>query len=145
MRHLARKYDLVGDNEAQTLRIELAEQQAIDLRTGLARMVYFNPNYEKDREDYLKRLPTVIGEIEKFLGTNTWVAGDKLTYADFLLYDALDFNRLFDPNSFEGAIIANEFLTRFENIPQIKTYMTSGKYNKLPIFAPIAAWGGQKE
>lgn len=142
---MARKYDLVGDNEAQTLRIELAEQQAIDLRTGLARMVYFNPNYEKDREAYLKRLPGMIEEIEKFLGTSTWVAGDKLTYADFLLYDALDFHRLFDSSAFKGAVIANEFLTRFENIPPIKAYMTSGKYNKLPIFAPIAAWGGQTE
>ncbi len=136
---------MVGENEAQTLSVELAEQQAIDLRYGLIRMVYFNPNYEKDREEYLKRLPELIELIEKFIGTNTWVAGDKLTYADFLLYDALDFNRLFDPTAFQNTSIANAYLTRFENIPQIKTYMTSGKYKKLPCFGPMAAWGGQSE
>lgn len=142
---MGRKYDLVGDNEAQTLRIELAEQQAIDLRYGLIRMVYFNPNFETDREAYLKRLPDLVKEIELFLGTNQWVAGDKLTYVDFLLYDALDFNRLFGPDAFQNAPIVNDYLTRFENIPQIKAYMTSGKYKKFPVFGPMAAWGGHSE
>lgn len=142
---MARKYDLVGDSETQTVRIELAEQQAIDLRHGLIDMVYFNANYEKDREEYLKRLPGLLEQVDKFLGTNTWIVGDKLTYADFLLYDALDFNRLFDANAFQGADNLNNYLARFENIPQIKAYMASGKYNKLPCFGPMAAWGGQRE
>ena len=136
---------MVGDNETETLRVELAEQQAIDLRGGQGRLLYYNPNYERDRVEYLKKLPVLIKDMEKFLGSNKWVLGDRITYADFLLYDALDFHRLFDPNSFKDAAIANEFLTRFENIPQIKAYMTSGKYNKLPIWAPVAAWGGQRE
>ncbi|KAJ6620402.1 Glutathione S-transferase 2 [Pseudolycoriella hygida] len=145
LRYLGRNYDLVGDNEAQTQRIELAEQQAIDLRYALIRMVYFNPNYDKDREEYLQRLPTLVEQIDKFIGSNQWVAGDKLTYVDFLLYDALDFNRLFDASAFQSADNVNNYLTRFENIPQIKAYMSSGKYNKLPVFGPMAAWGGQRE
>lgn len=136
---------MIGNDDAQTLRIELAEQQAIDLRHNLIDMAYFNSNYDNDRLDYLIRLPGLIEQVEKFLGTNTWVAGDTLTYADFLLYDALDFNRLFDPNAFSNATIANAYLHRFENIPQIKAYMTSGKYNKLPVFGPMASWGGQRE
>lgn len=136
---------MVGANETETLRVELAEQQVIDFRHGLGRMVYFNPNYETDRVEYLKKLPTLIAEIEKFLGTNAWVLGNKMTYVDFLLYDAFDFHRLFDPKSFEGADIANAFLTRFENIPQIKAYQTSGQYNKFPIYAPVASWGGKRE
>ncbi|KAJ6646449.1 Glutathione S-transferase 2 [Pseudolycoriella hygida] len=145
LRYLGRKYDLVGDNEAQTQRIELAEQQAIDLRLGLARLVYFNANYEKDREEYVKKLTTLVEQMDRFIGSNQWIAGDKLTYVDFLLYDCLDFNRLFDASAFQGADNVNNYLTRFENIPQIKAYMSSGKYNKFPIFGPIAVWGGQKE
>jgi len=145
LRYLARKYDLIGENETQTLRIELAEQQAIDLRMSMIRVVYFNPNYEKDREEYQKKLPGLLTQFGKFLGANKWIAGEKLTYVDFLLYDVLDFNRLFDPKSFEGTDIVNQYLTRFEAIPQIKAYMSSGKYKKLPCFAPIASWGGQKE
>jgi len=145
LRYLARKYDLIGDDETQTLRIELAEQQAIDIRMALIRMVYFNPKYEKDREEYLKGLPGILKQFGKFLGTNKWVAGDKLTYADFLLYDALDYNRLFDAKSFEDADIVNQYLTRFEEIPEMKAYMSSGKYKKLPVFGPMAAWGGQNE
>lgn len=135
----------MGDNETQTLRIELAEQQAIDLRHFLIDMVYFNPNYEKDREEYLTRLPGLLEQVDKFLGTNKWIAGDKFTYVDFLLYDALDFNRLFDATAFQGADNLNKYLARFENIPQIRAYMTSDKYSKLPCFGPMAAWGGQRE
>lgn len=145
LRYLGRKYDLVGDNEAQTLRIELAEQQANDLRHALIDMVYFNPNYEKDREEYLIKLPGILEQFDKFIGTSKWIAGDKFTYADFLMYDALDFNRLFDSKSFEGKDNVNSYLTRFEEIPQIKSYMTSGNYKKIPVFAPMAAWGGQTE
>lgn len=145
LRYLARKYDLVGDNETQTQRIELMEQQAIDLRYKLIHMAYDNPNFEKDRQDHLAQLPEFIRQVENFLGTNKWVAGEKFTYVDFLLYDALDFNRMFDPKSFESTTVANAFLDRFESIPEIKAYMNSGKYHKLPVFGPMAAWGGQRE
>lgn len=140
---------MVGETEAETMRVELAEQQAVDFRYNFMRMLYFNPNYEKDKEEYLKKLPDLIEPFAKFLGNDPWVNGDKLTYADFILYDALDFNRLFSPETFErddeAIAIVNNFLTRFENIPQIKAYMTSGKYKKLPIVAPVGAWGGKSE
>lgn len=136
---------MVGQTEAETLRVELAEQQAVDFRHGLMNMLYFNPNYETDKVAYLKKLPSLIEPIVKFLGTNPWVAGERMTYADFILYDALDFNRMFSPEAFEGpdAEIVNNFLDRFENIPQIKAHMTSANYKKLPIVAPVAAWGGE--
>lgn len=136
---------MIGENEIQIQRIELAEQQAIDLRHFLVDMVYFNSNYEKYREEYLKKLPELLEQFNKFIGTDKWIAGEKFTYVDFLVYDALDFNRLFDPKSFEGVENVNNYLTRFEEVPQIKSYMTSGKYKKLPVFAPMASWGGQKE
>ncbi|KAJ6646585.1 Glutathione S-transferase Mu 3 [Pseudolycoriella hygida] len=142
LRYLGRKFNLIGDNEEQTQRLDLAEQQAVDLRMGLIRLVYFSSNFTQSKEDYLKMLPGLIKEFSKFLGSNKWVLGEKITYVDFLLYDALDFNRLFDAKSFEGVDIVNAYLTRFESIPQINAYMTGGEYKKLPIFSPIASWGG---
>lgn len=133
---------MIGDNEAQTQRLDLAEQQATDLRMGLIRLVYFSSDFEQNKEDYLKVLPGLVEDFQKFLGSNEWVLGDKITYVDFLLYDALDFNRLFDAKSFEEADVVNAYLARFEAIPQIKAYMTSGEYKKLPIFSPMASWGG---
>lgn len=133
---------MVGDNEEETQRLDLVEQQATDLRMGLIRLVYFSSNFEQSREDYLKILPGLIEEFSKFLGSNKWVLGDKISYVDFLLYDALDYNRLFDAKSFDGADVVNAYLDRFEAIPQINAYMTGGSYKKLPIFSPIASWGG---
>ncbi|XP_037045396.1 glutathione S-transferase Mu 3-like [Bradysia coprophila] len=142
LRYLGRKFNLIGENEAETQRLDLAEQQATDLRMGLIRLVYFSSNFEQSREDYLKILPELVKEFSRFLDSNKWILGDKISYVDFLLYDALDFNRLFDEKSFEGADIINSYLARFESIPQIKAYMTGGEYKKLPIFSPIASWGG---
>lgn len=133
---------MVGDNEAQTQRLDLAEQQAYDLRMGLIRLVYFSGNFEQSKADYLKVLPALIAELGKFLGSNEWILGDQISYVDFLLYDALDFNRLFDAKSFEDAVVVNAYLTRFEAIPQINSYMNGGKYKKFPIFSPAASWGG---
>lgn len=139
---MGRKFNLIGETEAQTQRLDLAEQQATDLRMGLIRLVYFSSNFEQSKEDYLKILPDLVKEFSKFLGSNKWILGDKISYVDFLLYDALDFNRLFDEQSFEGADVVNAYLARFEAIPQINAYMTGGEYKKLPIFSPIASWGG---
>lgn len=139
---MGRNFNLVGENEAQTQRLDLAEQQATDLRMGMIRLVYFSSDFQQSREDYLKILPGLLEEFNKFLGSNEWVIGDKITYVDFLLYDALDFNRLLDAESFQGYDVVNAYLARFEAIPQIKAYMTGGSYKKLPIFSPIASWGG---
>lgn len=96
----------------------------------------------RDRDDYLKVLPGLVAEFGRFFGSNERILGEKIAYADFVLYDALDFNRLFDEQAFEGADVFNAYLARFETIPQIEAYMTGDKYNKLPIFSPIASWGG---
>lgn len=133
---------MIGENESQTQRLDLAEQQATDLRMGLIRLVYFSSNFEQSREEYLKILPGLLKEFSNFLGSGKWILGDRITYVDFLLYDALDFNRLFDAESFVGSDALNAYLARFEAIPQINAYMTGGKYKKLPIFSPIASWGG---
>lgn len=39
LRYVGRKHGLVGETEDETLRVELAEQQACDLRKSLAKLV----------------------------------------------------------------------------------------------------------
>lgn len=69
-----------------------------------------------------------------------FAAGDYVTYADFMLYDALDFNRMFASNLFEGRAIVTDYLTRIENLSGIKEYMASSEFVKTPL-SPKAKWG----
>ena len=45
LKYLGRKYGLVGKNEAQQLRIDLIEAEAMDLRTRWAVLLYVANDY----------------------------------------------------------------------------------------------------
>ncbi|RWS25455.1 glutathione S-transferase Mu 1-like isoform X2 [Leptotrombidium deliense] len=145
LRYLARKYKLVGETEEETIRLDLAEQQLVDVRTGLVKVAYSGSEYEKNREEYLKTLPEKLELLSKFLGDRKFILGDKLTYVDFLLYEVLDFHRLFEATSLNAYENLKSYLERFEALPAIEKYMKSGKFSRLPVFGPMASFGGKKE
>ncbi|RWS19273.1 glutathione S-transferase Mu 1-like protein, partial [Leptotrombidium deliense] len=145
LRYLARKYKLVGESEAETMRLDVLEQELLDLRLKLAKVVYSGPAYEKLREEYLKILPEKLQLLSNYLGDKKFVNGNKVTYVDFILYEVLDFNYIFESTSLDAFANLNSFRHRFENLPAIQKYMSSGKFSRLPIFGPFAAIGGKKE
>ena len=68
-----------------------------------------------------------------------FVAGDYVTYVDFLFYDALTFHRRFAPELFNGRQIV-DYLTRIENLPNLKDYLESTDHKDRPIFSPWSKW-----
>jgi glutathione S-transferase len=145
LRHLGRKNNLVGKTEEEQIRSEVAEQQAVDIRQSLVKVAYNTAEYATLREELLKTLPDTLQLVAKFLGTNQYVLGENVSYVDFLLYDTLDFVRLFEPTLYEAVPVLSEYLTRFEALPAIDTYLKSGQFKRLPIFGPMAAFGGKSE
>jgi len=144
LRHLARKNDLVGKNEEETLRIELAEQQATDLRMSFIKVAYSQgEEFEKMKAAHLESLPAVLAKWSAFLGDAKFVNGDNLTYVDFLVYDALDFNALFAGVEVLPANL-QDYLKRVESVPQLVDYFAT-KHRRFPLCGPMATWGGQLE
>ncbi|XP_027859886.1 glutathione S-transferase Mu 1-like isoform X1 [Xiphophorus couchianus] len=78
LRYLARKNNLCGDTEEQKMRIDMLEQQCLDLRASFVRMCYVD--LEGLKPDYLKALPDALKLFSDFLGQRKWFAGDKVTY-----------------------------------------------------------------
>ena len=103
---------------------------------------------EKLKPGFLKEIPEKIKLFSEFLGKRPWFAGDKvswpavgagelsffpgsefgahscfvflqLTYVDFLAYDILDLQRIFEPRCLDEFPNLKDFLTRFEVIPMI--------------------------
>lgn len=144
LRYLARKHDLTARSEQETLELDLLEQQARDLAWGLA-MTAFNPTFDEARKKYEENLVNVLKPWAEHLRNRPWVLGDRLTYVDFLLYEALDWNHEFNPESFAGYPVLKEYLARFEELPNIKEHFASENYSKWPILGPMVKWGHIKE
>ncbi|CAL1285173.1 unnamed protein product [Larinioides sclopetarius] len=142
LRYLAEKYGLDGKTPAEKLRVSLAEQQVIDFRTSLARVCY-DPNFEKVKPEFLKRVPVQLKFVAGFLGNRKFLAGDSLTYVDFMAYDALDFYLYLIPNVLADYPTLKEYHQRIRNLPELQGYMKSSQYTRWPIFMPEAQFGGR--
>ncbi|KAI1289673.1 Glutathione S-transferase [Halotydeus destructor] len=141
LRHVARQHGLVGKPE-HTIRLEMAEQQANDWAVKLINVVYDAKSFEESRAKTLAEMPKQLHQFAKFLGDGHFVAGDYVTYVDFMWYNILDFYRLFDASHFEKRDVINNYLKRIEELPNIASYMASAVYNPTP-FSPFAQWEGK--
>jgi len=141
MRHLARKHGFVAKNDQDLIRVERAEQQAVDMRTAVVRLAHNHTNFDEELVKRKEALGKDLPLVEKFLGDRKFVAGDYLTYADLLYYDALDFSRLLVPEVFAPFKVIADYLKRIENVQGIKAYMESDQHKKRPLFSPYAVWG----
>lgn len=70
----------------------------------------------------------------EFLQGRVWALGDRLTYVDFILCEALDWIRGIKPAAFEHFPNLLQYLNAFDELPNIKKYKASEKYHKRPIF-----------
>jgi len=144
LRHVARKAKLVADNEADQSRLEMLEQQAIDLRVAFTSLCYNTAQYEQNRPEFVKSIPDKLKPWSEYLGERKYLLGDKLTYVDFLLVDALSIYETFEKTAFTGYPNLASYVQRVESLPGVKEYLNSDKYHRLPYNGPVAAFGGSK-
>ncbi|GFR33338.1 glutathione S-transferase Mu 1 [Trichonephila clavata] len=101
IQYLARKYGMDGKDERQKVRVSMAVLQLIDLRMALVDVIY-NDHYEALKENFIKKIPDMLKQWDKFLGDRKYLAGDNITYVDFMAYDCIDMYRLFQENALDG-------------------------------------------
>ncbi|KAM4700021.1 glutathione S-transferase Mu 5-like [Discoglossus pictus] len=143
MRYIARKHGLCGQSESTKNNVSLIENQVMDFRMGLAAIAY-NPKFEELKGPFLEKLPVALGRSSRFLGERNWFAGDKITFADFLVYDVLDQHRMLDPTCLDQFKNLQDFMNRFEALPAIAAYMASPRFMKTPINNRMASWANCK-
>ncbi|CAG2165790.1 unnamed protein product [Oppiella nova] len=139
LRHVARKAKLSGQTDAEKLRVDLVEQQLVDINTGVVRICY-DPNFETLKVDYLKNLPQSLELLSKFLGDRPFLAGESVTYVDFLAYEILDKLNALAPEIVSKVDNLKKYIERVESLPQIANYLKSNP--KTPFNGPMAKWGG---
>jgi len=139
IRHVARQTKLEGQTEEEKLRVELVEQQLVDMNMSLVRICY-DPNFDTLKVDYLKNLPTSLDLLSKFLGDRPFLAGESVTYVDFMAYELLDKINLLSSEELERVPNLKNYVERVEALPQIASYLKTAP--KVALNGPMAKWGG---
>lgn len=142
LRYLGRKYGLDGNTENEKVRIDVAEQETIDLRGVLRHVCLFEPD---SKDDCFKNISPKFEQFTNFLGNRRWIAGNQISYADFFLYETLSFYCLVKSDCLDGFKVLADYVKRFEELPQIRGYLDSGSFHRLPIFKPQAFLCGKRE
>jgi len=138
---LARKHNLTAETEEQRQRVDVAECQLEDFRHGYVMLVY-SPDFATKKGPYLEALPAKLEAWSKFLGDRKWLAGDKLTYVDFLVYEMLDQHKVFAPGCLDKHTNLQAYVERFEQLDNIKKYRASDKFIDRPFNNKSAQFTG---
>lgn len=131
-----------GETEEEKIRVDILENEVMDISNQLASVCY-SPDFEKLKPGYLEALPEKMKLFSQFLGKRPWFAGNKLTYVDFLAYDILDINRMFEPKCLDAFPNLKDFLVRFEGLKKISAYMKSSRFIPSPVYTKTAVWGSK--
>lgn len=147
LRHIGRKHGIYGDSNEEKATLDMVEQVLFDIQKG-AWVVYNDKNFHLIKEDYKKTLPNRLAELEKFMKGKDFILGSKISCIDFLLYETVEWFRLFAPEVFkEETSLQNleNFQLRIENLPEIQEYMHSDNYKEWPLFGPVQYFGFSKD
>jgi len=146
MRHLARKYDLMGKTDTEKDRCDQAAEQLCDFRQAFVRLcygaVFSGLNFKEKGAAYAENIKKSLEPFEAFLGDHKWLAGENLTWADFILFEMLDQHLLFKPGCLADLPKLTAYHQRFKDEPKIKKFMESPKFFTGPCNNKMASWGG---
>lgn len=141
LRYLGRKYKLDGATDEEKIRIDLLLEEIADFRGAWIRLCYFDTdNFDVNKVGYMKNVVERLGGYEKYLGDNAFFAGDKLTMVDFPMYEVIDQHREFEPKLLDKFPKLNAYMSRFEALPALKTFLASDRFYKRPIYNKMAGF-----
>lgn len=140
LKHLGRKHGLAPKNDELQRRVDVVEMQAFDLMTSVARLCY-DPAYSDDkRRQFLADAAEKLRQFEALLAKHgPFVAGQKVTYVDFLLYETLVVVRVLGPNNFQKNFPSLEqYNERVAGLPGVREYLVSPRFKPWAFCSPFA-------
>ena len=143
IRYIADKNNLLGKDPETRAWVKMLEDIILAWRGENGRAAY-NPKFEELRAQLLKDVETKY--IQKFLSIlekRQFLAGDGVTYVDFMLYEYSVVAFAMEPSFKDKYPKLVEYTKRIEGLPAIESYMESKEFIKYPFNGKIAAWGGK--
>ncbi|XP_065661513.1 glutathione S-transferase Mu 5 isoform X2 [Hydra vulgaris] len=145
IQYIARKNNMDGNTEKEKYRIDMMVNELVDFRMGFVTLCYRTKPEDLDQavKDYKMNVQTRLKLFEDFLGDFPFLAGDKLTFVDFIFYELLDIHKVFQEDILVSFPKLEAFVKRFEAIPEIHDFMKSDKFFKGPLNNKVALIGGK--
>ncbi|CAN7940737.1 unnamed protein product [Ixodes hexagonus] len=140
LRYLGRKHGLAPKDEKLQCRVDVVEMQAFDILMSAGVLIY-DPAYSDDkRRQFLVDSAEKLRQFEALLAKDgPFVAGQEVTYVDFLLYETLQFIRVLGPNNFkENFPSLEEYNGRVAGLPGLREYLASPRFKEWPFAGPFA-------
>ncbi|CAN7938585.1 unnamed protein product [Ixodes hexagonus] len=140
LKYLGRKHGLAPRSDELQRRVDMVEMQAFDLMTSVARLCY-DPAYSDDkRRQFLVDVTEKLQQFEALLARNgPFVAGQQVTYVDFLLYETMVLISVLGPNKFKknfpSLVKYNE---RVAGLSGLREYLNSPRFKAWAFFGPFA-------
>ncbi len=146
LRYICAKYkpELLGETLKEKALVDMSVGVLLDIIAAKSRLMYDGKDCP-GHEQFESKLKEKLTNISKFLEKNKYLAGDKLTFADFLCAEVMEsIQVLLNPIFNEYPSIKKHFELICE-IPEIKKYRNSEKYvnDPLPFNGRRAKLGGE--
>ncbi|KAI9344924.1 glutathione S-transferase Mu 3-like protein [Obelidium mucronatum] len=142
MRYIAEKHNLAGSTPSERATIDMIANEIIDMRSRFTSMCY-NKDFENLKPIHIKNTPASLERLEKFYGSpKTWITGDKICYADFMLYELICQNLAIEPAMFSNCPRLLKLHKQIEELDCMKEYINSPAYNR-PFNNKSATFGGR--
>jgi glutathione S-transferase len=147
-RHLARKHDLYGRDEAERVRCDVVEEAFVDAQNDLGGF-FWKPDFAAKRAEYeAQHLPQLLARLQTLLlenrdGAGFW-CGEQLSYVDFLAWHFLDYVRPFSLATLQQFAVLYAFKQRIESRPRVAAYLASPRRPRT-LTVSIAPFGGTPE
>eukprot|EP00474_Spongospora_subterranea_P008490 CRZ08948.1 hypothetical protein [Spongospora subterranea] len=137
MKYIAEKHDLCGRTPEERAVIDMVAFEIADCRSKYTGLCY-NPRFDDFREAFVKETaPKVLKQFSTYIKKD-FVAGEQISYADFLLYEMIQQYCTFGRHLVEPYENLVQFCKRFEAVPTIAAYMKSPDYQCGPFNNKIA-------
>jgi glutathione S-transferase len=137
LRYVTNKYGphLNGKTVTDVAYLDMLFSLISDVKKDAAEICYTTG----DKELLTKKAIEKLKPIELYLKGKKFIAGDYLSWVDFLLIETLDYVNYFsDEKVFETYPEFKEYFNRFCEIPEIKEYIASDRFIKKPFNMPFA-------
>jgi len=137
LRHVARTHGLYGNDTYEATTIDSINDEQEDIRLTYLRLIY--QEYDKEKDNYIKKLPEKLEILEKTLKKNSggsgFFVGSKASFADYTVFDLLDNLSVLSPGcldafpalkGFHGRMAAREKLAKYRQTDGFKTMPING-------------------
>nr|CDS21012.1 glutathione S transferase Mu 1 [Echinococcus granulosus] len=141
LEYIADRHGMIPNCKKRRAVLHMLQCEVFDLQMSFGDVCY-SADWEKLKPGFMETLAQKLTNFEAFLDEKVWLTGEKISYPDFSLCEVLIELKKFEPTCLQKYPKLQAYLTRFENLPQLKDYIASKEFAARACTGADAHWRG---